>query len=176
MYLHEFRFLDYWDFPSSFIFIINLSIDHSVKTRKAHKLSDWGRRCAGKIFLKANSANPRAVLVYQRLRCCTQRGEQLGFSWRVLSSSKQSKAHSWSQNAYQFKVLLHLPPFGHSLQSEFWYLQFWQVMVVLGGRDSHQSKVHPRLPIYLNTISWIPMSNYGHSIWPPSPSLRVRWT
>ena len=35
-----------------------------------------------------------------QLLCC----KELGFSWRVESDSKLSKAHSWLHNAYQFSV------------------------------------------------------------------------
>ena len=73
----------------------------------------------------------------------------------------------WLHNAYQFKVLLHLLPFGHNLKGEFWDPKFWGLEEwVLAGWASHQSKAHPRL---LNTkccsicrrLAVIPMSSYS---------------
>ena len=45
-------------------------------------------------------------------------------------------------NAYQFKMLLHLLPFGCNLKGEFWDLQIWGLGECW---DLHQSKAHPRL-------------------------------
>ena len=38
-------------------------------------------------------------------------GKELGFSWRMESSSK-----TLLYNAYRFKILLYLPPFGRNLK------------------------------------------------------------
>ena len=51
-------------------------------TRKAHKLWDYGRRCA----------NPLNILVHLQVLCAPC-GKELGFSWYA-ESSKQSKDHS----------------------------------------------------------------------------------
>ena len=48
---------------------------------------------AGQILGIKHNVNPTNILVHVQLLCAL-RGKELGFSWRVESSSKQSKAHS----------------------------------------------------------------------------------
>ena len=81
--------------------VVTLSHRISAITRKAHKLWEQGRWCAGQIFSPANvNANPPNIFVHL---------QQL-----------------WLHNAHQFKVFLHLlPPFGRNLKGEFWDPQFW---------------------------------------------------
>ena len=50
--------------------------------------------------------------------CKTSQGVG-GFSWRVESSIKQSKAQSWLRNTHRCKVLLQIPPFGRNLKGSF---------------------------------------------------------
>ena len=63
------------------------------------------------------NANPPTVSVYLQL-LCAKRGKDYGFSWcwRVESSRKQLKAHSWLHNAHRCKVLIYQPPFGRNLK------------------------------------------------------------
>ena len=98
--------------------------------------------------------------------------KKLGFSWRVESSSRQPKAHSWLHNDYQFKVLLHLPPLSRNLlKGEFLRSK------ILGARvrrlGPQQWKAHPPMshdfliPLNIKFCSiWCrlagtAMSNYG---------------
>ena len=72
-----------------------------------------------RIFLPGKlNANPLNILVHLQ-RLCAQRGKELEFCWQVESSSKQSKAHSWVYNTYQFKVLLHRPLLGRYFSEKF---------------------------------------------------------
>ena len=110
------------------------------------------------------------------LLLCAQRGKKLGFSWRVESSSNKSKAHSWLHNAYQFKVLLHLPPFGRNINakwcpSHYALLQFDPSLGVRvdhrpSGSKWYHSKCRPHIPIpLLYTLSTIThnLPPFGHN-------------
>ena len=87
----------------------------------------------------------------------------------------------WFHNTYQFKVLLHLRPFGRNLKGKLWDPQCLRVTGVLAGLDLQQSKAHPRLhntgqykvSLYLSPFG----RNSNAKLWPPpqfDPHLRLR--
>ena len=61
--------------------------------RKAHKIWDYGRQCAGHLFLVSkHNVNLLNIWVHMHLQCA-QRGKVLEFSWRVESGSRQLEIH-----------------------------------------------------------------------------------
>ena len=86
--------------------------------------------------------------------------EELEFSWLVECGSKQSKARTLLHNAYQFKALLHLPPFGRKvgvLRSTI-FGGGGRGSVRMSGLAPIQSIAHPRLPnnCQYNLLRYLP--------------------
>ena len=79
----------------------------------------------------------------------------------------------WPHNAYQFKDLLHLLPFGSNLKGEFWRtpnLGVWVVRGELVDRELCQSKAHPWLPNTSPQYQYKVLPPFGHNsnvkLWP----------
>ena len=126
-----------------------------MKTRKAHKLWDWGRRCTRKFFLPPNfNTNPLNILVHLQLL--------------------------WLHNRYQFKVLSICYRLAVIFNGIILRSPILRVNEVLWGWDLHQSKARP---IPLNTkfcsichrLAGIPLSKFP-SKFDPRLGLRLRWT
>ena len=113
---------------------IRRSMRNASTTRKAHKLWDWGRRCAGQFFSRQNLIRINWII-----------------SWCICN------------NAYQFKVLLHLLPFRQNFKVELsppaliWSPVCW-IRVDLGSRKWYQSKCRPNIPIRLHYTHAIGLS------------------
>ena len=122
-----------FNFNTLFFFIRTRRIPMSNTTRKAHKLWDLGRRCAGQFFAGKHNANPLNIF---GAFATTMTSERLSIQsvapavtvwpywkgsfeipiWRLgLFGGRdlyQSKSHPRLHNASQYKVLLCLLPFG----------------------------------------------------------------
>ena len=137
---------------------------YSNDTRKAHKLWDKGRRCAG-YFL----AGQTAVRIHWILWCILQL--------------------PWLHNAYQFNVLLQLLPFDRYLKGQFWDPNcVWGQCYRVGIRTNRKPNNDFILPVSTNVcaicrcLAAIPMSSYALTQFgPPLPLpvvgyCRLKWS